>query len=275
MNGIALSIDVEPWWAGDLPAKSYDGHEDIVVPAVENLLELLDEKDVRATFFILGSVAKSDPGLIKKISERGHEIGSHGYEHVSLSPTCREDFIESENATIDLLMSASGQRPVGFRAPNCSVRREISWFHETVAKDLGYLYSSSVFPMRTPLYGYPGAPLQPYTPNGRGEGATHRLVEFPFTIYRGRILRIPLCGGGYLRFQPLSMVISLLKKVLKERPAVINIHPRDIHPLGEIPDDIGPLSRFALFHGVEKTGGKLEKLLETFSFRPVREVLSL
>ncbi len=274
MNGIALSIDVEPWWAGDLTAEGYTGREDIVAPAVDSLLELLERKNVRATFFILGTVAERDPGLVERIAARGHEIGSHSYEHINLRETSRSAFLASEQATVDILSSLCGERPLGFRAPSCSVDRSMPWFHETLEKDLGYRYSSSVFPMRTPLYGYPGAPLAPYIPDGES-GDESRLVEFPLTIYRGPLLRIPVCGGVYLRFQPLRMVMRLLTKVLEERPAVVYIHPRDIYPLHEIPPDIGILSRLALFHGVGKTLGKIEGLLDAFDCKPIREVLSL
>jgi polysaccharide deacetylase family protein (PEP-CTERM system associated) len=275
VNGIALSIDVEPWWAGDLPRKDYDGHEDIVTPAIDNLLELLDEKGARATFFILGVVAERDPGLVERIAAGGHEIGSHGYEHINLADISRAAFIRSEKAVVDILGSICGERPLGFRAPNYSAERNVPWFHETLERDLGYRYSSSVFPMRTPLYGCPGAPLSPYVPNGKGTEGEATLVEFPLTIYRGPLLRMPVCGGVYLRYQPLRPVIHLLKKVLAERPAVVYIHPRDIYPLEEIPPDIGIFSRLALFHGVNKTLGKVEGLMETFDFKPIREVLSL
>ena len=273
MNGIALSVDIEPWWAGDLAGKDYENHDDIVAPALEILLGLLGEKNVRATFFVLGTVAEKDPGLVQRIAAGGHEIGSHSYEHRNLEEMSRDAFLASERLTVDILSSICGERPLGFRAPNCSVGRGMTWFHETLERDLGYRYSSSVFPMRTPLHGYPGAPLGPYVP--AGDGGEGRLVEFPVTVYRGPLLRMPVCGGIYLRFQPLPLVIRLLRRVLEERPAVIYIHPRDIYPLKEIPPGIGPVSRFALFHGVEKTLDKLARLLDAFRFQPVGEVLSL
>jgi peptidoglycan-N-acetylglucosamine deacetylase len=273
LNGIALSMDVEPWWAGDLTTESYMGSEDIVAPAVDALLGLLKRRNAHATFFILGTVAEEDPGLVKRIAAGGHEIGSHSFEHINLGEMSRDAFLASEKATVDILSSICGERPLGFRAPNCSVDSNMTWFHETLERDLGYRYSSSVFPMRTPLYGYPGAPLGPYVPGGNGGEA--RLVEFPVTIYRGPLLRMPLCGGVYLRFQPLWLVVRLLKKVLEERPAVIYIHPRDIYPLKEIPPGIGMLSRLALFHGANKAMGKIEELLDVFDLKPVREVLSL
>jgi polysaccharide deacetylase family protein (PEP-CTERM system associated) len=267
-------MDVEPWWAGDLMPEGYTGREDIVAPAVDALLDLLERKGARATFFILGTVAEEDPGLVKRIYARGHEIGSHAYEHINLGRTTRSAFLASERATVDILSSICGEKPLGFRAPSCSVGPDTPWFHETLERDLGYRYSSSVFPMRTPLYGYPGAPLAPYIPDGRGSGES-RLVEFPLTIYRGPLLRMPVCGGVYLRFQPLRLVVRLLAKVLEERPAVLYIHPRDICPLHEIPPKLGLVSRLALFHGAGNTLSKIEGLLEAFDFKPIREVLSL
>ncbi|MEW6553595.1 MAG: polysaccharide deacetylase family protein [Actinomycetota bacterium] len=273
LHGIALSMDVEPWWAGDLVREGRGGGQDIVAPAVDALLGLLEGKGVRATFFVLGTVAEEDPGLVERIAAGGHEIGSHAYEHINLTETTRSAFLASEKRTVDILTSICGERPLGFRAPSCSVGPGTPWFHETLEKDLGYRYSSSVFPMRTPLYGYPGTPLGPYIPAGEPGGG--HLLEFPPTVYRGPLLRMPVCGGVYLRFQPLWLVVRLLRKVLQERPAVLYIHPRDIYPLREKPPGIGLLSRLALFHGAGKTLEKIAGLLDTFDFKPVREVLSL
>jgi hypothetical protein len=133
--------------------------------------------------------------------------------------------------------------------------------------------------MRTPLYGYPGAPLHLHLPNPKteeeGTRAGNGLVEFPLTIYRKSRISFPVCGGAYLRFQPVRLVTSLLRKILAERPVVIYIHPRDFYPLDKIPDEINYISRIGLFHGVEKTLSKLEKLMDNFHFQPIREVLSL
>lgn len=274
-RGIALSVDVEPWWAGLILKRDYSDQPDITASAVRRLLQVLERKGARATFFILGRVAESDPALVEEIASQGHEIGSHGYDHTSIWDTEPPDFVESERMVIETLRSLTGERPIGFRAPNFSVRKDTVWVYEALEKDLGYRYSSSVFPMWTPLYGYPGMPLHPFIPNGGPRSEGEGILEFPLTIYRRSVFKMPLCGGAYLRFQPAGMVRNLLARVLEERPAVVNIHPRDFFPLERIPDDIGRVKRVALFHGAGGTLAKLERLMDAFDFRPIREVLSL
>jgi polysaccharide deacetylase family protein (PEP-CTERM system associated) len=277
---IAFSVDVEPWWASDLiPKGMYEGHEDIVLPAVEELLLLMKRKGAYATFFVLGEIAEKHPEMVEEIARQGHEVGSHGYDHTNLYQLTPDDFLTRERKVIEILRSIVGTRPIGFRAPSFSIGRETSWIFEVLEKDLGYRYSSSVFPVHTPLYGYPGAPLQPHHPNqaaGDGESTGENgLVEFPLTVYRKLRISLPICGGGYLRFQPVWLVSSLLKRVIAERPAVINIHPRDVYSLDKIPREINLVSRIGLFYGVDKTLAKLERLMDNFTFKPIREVLSL
>jgi peptidoglycan-N-acetylglucosamine deacetylase len=243
------------------------------------LLDVMDEHGARATFFVLGTLAEKEPELIEEIAVRGHEVGSHGYDHANICDTTSSEFTRSEKRVIDLLRDITGVRPLGFRAPNFSVTTYDTWLFKVLERELGYLYSSSVFPMRSPIFGLPGAPLHPHLPNRsmqapgemRGEG----LVEFPVAVYRAAGMSIPVGGGGYLRFLPVRLVSLLLGRVIRERPAVVYIHPRDFYPLEENPGGMSALHHAALFHGVEGTMSKLIALMKEFRFHPVREVLSL
>ncbi|MGC9319565.1 MAG: polysaccharide deacetylase family protein, partial [Armatimonadota bacterium] len=81
----ALTIDTEDW-----PALmcSYLGRRTRVsgqfARSVHRALDLLDEYQTRATFFVLASQAAEEPEPIREIADRGHEIASHGWTHAKL-----------------------------------------------------------------------------------------------------------------------------------------------------------------------------------------------
>ncbi len=272
---LAMTVDIEPWWASDL-LQGYPGKTDEDLPRqVGAILDLLEECGGRATFFVLGEVAEKLPGMVEEIHRRGHEVASHGYDHTSLHRLKPHEFREREERTAAVLRSITGERPLGFRAPNYSLRPKTSWLYP-ILEEMGYLYSSSLFPMRTPLYGWPGAPLRPFLPAGKEPETAVRdgggLVEFPVAVYSRLGMRIPVCGGGYLRYQPASLVGAMLRRVARERPAVFSIHPRDLFA-PPAPRDIGLLPRLVLFGSIGDTEKKVRKLTRSFRLRALQDFL--
>ena len=57
-------------------------------------LDLLDQFDTKATFFVLGWIAEQNPKLIREIVSRGHEVASRGFYHRSLKNLTNEEFRE-------------------------------------------------------------------------------------------------------------------------------------------------------------------------------------
>lgn len=276
---LAMSVDVEPWWASDLLGDGWGPVEDELPEKVGRILDLLDQSGGKATFFVLGEVAERQPGMVEEIHRRGHEVASHGYDHVSLHRMTPQEFRKREERTIEVLGALTGERPLGFRAANYSVGERTSWLYP-ILRRLGYRYSSSLFPVRTPFYGESGSPLSPFPvqegPEGDGGRGDTGLVEFPLTVYRWRYSRfpkIPICGGAYLRFQPASLVIRLLKSTAARGPAVFLIHPRDLYPPPDPPPGLGPLARGALFGSLGDTRDKFLRILQSFQVKTLREVL--
>jgi len=82
----AISIDLEDWFcvyvlSDDIQREQWDECELRVMQSCGRVLDLLEKHRTRATFFVLGYIADKLPGLIRDIEERGHEIGTHGYNH--------------------------------------------------------------------------------------------------------------------------------------------------------------------------------------------------
>jgi peptidoglycan/xylan/chitin deacetylase (PgdA/CDA1 family) len=92
-----------------------DGPNPNATPAI---LDALGERDVRATFFILGRHAERWPDLVRRVADEGHALGNHGYYHRKLhfkSPRYVRTDLELGTARIE---SAAGSRPRWFRAPH-------------------------------------------------------------------------------------------------------------------------------------------------------------
>jgi len=158
----ALSIDLEYWYSTELVRKhvtSVRKGDEQIVEAVTPILDLLDRYDTKATFFVVGTVARRYSQVVRTIFEKGHEIASHSYSHLTLHELGKERFEEEISKSIKVLESITGEKPIGFRAPTFSVDNSTRWALE-ILKRHGFKYDSSVFPVKTRLYGVPNAPLR-------------------------------------------------------------------------------------------------------------------
>lgn len=271
--GHALSFDLEHWHSATLLADEVDDPTDRIRESVRTVLDLLGRHGVRATFFVVGEVAEEYPDLIRDVAERGHEIGSHGHTHTPLFDLTPDGFERELRRSADAIERSTGGRPTGFRAPNFSVTRGTRWAM-SVLEASDYRYDSSVFPVRTPMYGVSGAPIRPYVATGadpfadRGADPADGIVELPVAVADSRF-RLPIAGGFYGRLLPVR-VIELGIRRLEQlgAPAVVYFHPWEFNP--EVPVDSPPIhKRFVSFHGIEGAAAKLDRLLERFEWGTV------
>jgi polysaccharide deacetylase family protein (PEP-CTERM system associated) len=181
--GFTFTVDVED-----------HGTDGRAAVATRRLLDLLDRAGARGTFFVLDPVARQDPGLLREIARRGHEVASHGFAHRHLAQDGPEGFRAGLLAARDRLADLLGRAPLGFRAPYFSLTPAAAWAPGILA-EAGFAYSSSVLPAWNPLAGWPGAPRRPFLwPAG--------VLELPVPVGRLGPLRVPFLGGMYLRWLP-------------------------------------------------------------------------
>ncbi len=272
----ALSIDLEFWYTAELVRKFAAGpKKDQVLEAMEPLLELLDKYHTKATFFVLGSLAEKYGDLVRQIHENGHEVASHLYSHRTLRDLGREGFEREVIKTGHILSSLTGLNPIGFRAPTFSMDNGTRWAFDILAKN-GYRYDSSVFPIKTSLYGVPGAPISPYRPSFLDltkSDPDGPLIEFPPSVIKF-IRNIPISGGFYFRIIPAPILKETIRIVNRNRPAMVYLHPWELNP--DTPRVLLPAaSMFITYYGTAAAFKKFEYLLKNFKFAPVREVLGL
>jgi len=275
----ALSIDLEYWYSPELVRKHVtsppegDGQ---TMEAVTPILNLLDKYNTKATFFVLGTVAERYPELVKAIFEKGHEIASHGYSHKRLHDLERAEFEQEIKRASGLLESITGQKPVGFRAPSFSLDNSTKWGIDVLVK-YGFKYDSSIFPIKTMLYGVPEAPLHPYRLSMidvSKEDDKGDITEFPLTVIKlGR--NIPISGGFYFRALPLWFLKWMIKKVNRTRPAMLYLHPWEMYSRTPRLKNLPFSSKFITYWGIGSALKKLEGLLKVFQFTQVREVLEM
>ncbi|KEO81463.1 polysaccharide deacetylase family protein [Tumebacillus flagellatus] len=270
----ALTVDVEDWYMTSdfsFDVSTWNQYEDRVVGNTMRLVELFAHYKVQGTFFILGCVAERHPDLVEAIARHGHEIASHGGWHQMINRMSLEEFREDLRYSKQVLEGITGQSVRLFRAPSWSITPDRYEALKILAEE-GFHVDSSLQPFRTPLSGVSGSPHTPFQPVLREE--TLPLLEFPPTVLKKAGLTIPFCGGFYLRTLPSWFLIWALRQVNQERNGLIYVHPWEVDP--EQPRlEASPLIKFVHYYGLNGTMRKLEKLLQTFRFTTLGEIIGL
>ncbi len=220
---VMLTIDLEDWHQlmhRKLTGQMIDPTER-VLEQTKYALDCLDNWNVKATFFVLGFVAKKFPNLVKEISSRGHEIGTHSMTHRLLYTQTPAEFREEIRDSVSILEDLSGQKVLGFRAPEFSVNESNIGLLE-VLTEYGLTYDSSIFPLKTRRYGYRDFPRQIC----RLQFGSSSLLEIPLSSVMVNKRRIPMAGGGYFRIFPQSFLTWALKRIRNENsPLCLYFHP--------------------------------------------------
>jgi polysaccharide deacetylase family protein (PEP-CTERM system associated) len=239
---------------------------------------MLDEAEIRATFFVLGNVAEAYPELVREVVWRGHEVGSHTHSHELISRMGPATFKAEVERSLARLQDLVGQPILGFRAPEFSVGHLRHWCFE-ILSELGFRYDSSVFPLPHVRYGIPGASRYPFdisTPSGT-------IHEYPLATWDVGRFRLPVAGGSYFRLLPGGLLRRALNDIdVSERTAVLYFHPYEFHPGWLNPSWPAwrrslragnlkfTLSRIALHNlRTDVIGQRLEPLLARFEFMPL------
>jgi polysaccharide deacetylase family protein (PEP-CTERM system associated) len=267
-----MSVDVEDWFQVEnlkpvIAGSTWESRERRVEPNTMRILELLEARGARATFFVLGWVGERHPGLVRRIADAGHEIASHGYGHelvYTLSPTeFRNDVERSKKGLEDV----TGARVVGYRAPCFSIT---DWA-VGILQELGFEYDSSVFPtVAHDRYGRltgveMGRPIVELRPG------FHEVCISCLPVGR---MALPWGGGGYFRLIPFPAWRAGVRRILDAgSPYVFYIHPWEIDAGQPRMKGLGGMRRFRHYVNLDRCEARFESLLSSFRWTSVREVL--
>ncbi len=263
MKYCALTFDIENWFQVEnlrsaINKNNWDGFVSTVEVNTKKILDLLGKFDIKATFFILGSVAENHPGLVREISAQGHEIASHGYGHDLTYDLSDEQLRSDIFGSKKILEELSGKEVVGYRAPNFSVTDRLV----ELLMDLGFVYDSSLNPFKL----------------HKRYGKLERSVE---SLFRGNLLRIdrnfyeipasvvslfsqqvPIGGGAYFRILPLSSFKAFAaRKLHADNFYHMYMHPWEFEPQQPRIKEISLSHKFRHYTGLAKTEQKFESFI--------------
>jgi polysaccharide deacetylase family protein (PEP-CTERM system associated) len=257
-----LTFDIEEWFQVEnlrpvFPRAHWERVPRRVVSATRVIINLLAERELRATFFILGWVAEREPALVREIVDRGHEIAAHGYGHVLpmqlTSLEFRDDVLRARKVIEDL----TGKAVAGYRAPSFSLNHE----HLAILAECGFRYDSSFHPFtfhdRYARLDNLGAAVRPgvYSLDGR-------ITEFALPVERIGRLQLPISGGGYFRLYPGRLFRKLVRRAIdRDGHYIMYLHSWEFDP--EIPRVRVPGfgSRFRHYNNLSRTLLRMRRLL--------------
>lgn len=270
-----FSIDLEDWYQGiEIDIDQWDQFTPRIRKGIDPLLDILQETNTKATFFILGYQAEKTPELVRQISDLGHDIASHGYSHRFVYQQTPAQFQSELRRSKDVLQDLCGRAVDGYRAPFFSITEKSLWAHDILLEE-GFLYDSSLFPVKNYRYGIAGAGREPgwlTTENG------NKIYEIPLStvrIPRGAhkwASNIPMSGGGYFRLYPYSLTKLLINQLRSEKLGLVfYMHPWEYdpdHPKIDFPRTLPKLTHYL---NLKSSREKTRKLLTDFNFTSIKE----
>lgn len=266
----AFTVDVEDWYQSSV---DFDAPiTERVVKNTERILEILDRRNIKGTFFVQGRVAETFPKLLQQLVEEGHEIQSHGYSHRPVNKMEKKELIIELELARKTVEDACGVQVTAFRAPDFTIDSENIWALE-VLLETGFTIDSSIFPMRTHRYGisgYPTTPQRVQLPSGAN------ILEVPVAIWSSGKVRLPVAGGGYFRLIPEIVLEKFFASMMTRQPVVIYCHPYEYNPHDMDEYHRMNVSKAFLFtQGLGRTsyGKKIDYLFQRLPFGRFDQVL--
>jgi len=261
----ALTIDVEDYFqvsafAPHVHRRDWDSMPCRVEQNVDDILALLDERKVHGTFFALGWLAERYPQVIRRISDGGHELASHGFSHRRASEQKRDEFRADIGLAKAVLEDVTGRVVKGYRAPSFSVGPANAWAFDCMV-EAGYRYSSSIYPIKHDHYGVPDAPRFAHE-------VMPGLMEIPVSTVRVMNSNWPAGGGGYFRLLPYMLSRWSIRRIneIDRKPAMFYFHPWEIDPGQPRVEGPGAKTRFRHYVNLKHMKAKLQRLVNDFEW---------
>jgi polysaccharide deacetylase family protein (PEP-CTERM system associated) len=263
-----LGIDFEEWFHPELiekvlknEIKSFE-----VVKGIDKILEFLRKHDTYATFFMVGEILEKFPDILDKILENGHEIGFHTMYHSRLDS---DNFQERFSKELDDFAILTNNKSKGFRAPTFSLNEKSAWAIDILEKH-GYLYDSSIVPVKTSMYGNSSASKNPYKITSDSlyqNNDNGKIIEFPLMTTKFLGKTVPSGGGFYLRTLPFSVTKKAINEYEEKNiPGVFYIHSWELTPEYMPKIKLSIKNNFITYHNLDKIPNRMSNLLSNFKF---------
>ncbi len=231
-------------------------------------LDLLDQYQTKATFFILGWIAEQNPQLVREIAARGHEIASRGFYHRSLKNLSSEEFREDLRRTNRVLEDAAGQKVIGFRAAEKLDYEKDSWLFNVLAEE-NFVYDASFLPT---------AKSEKQKRFAHQIHAGGKVVwEFPYSTRNVGLGLLPISGGNYFRQIP----YTLMRKAVEDwterysDPFVFYFHVWELDPAQPRINAASKYNRIRHYRKLDKMEWIIRENLEKYEFCDAAEFLGI
>jgi len=268
-----MSIDVEDWFQVEnlrrvVPRDTWQTRQLRVEKTMDRMLQMMAERGVRSTCFVLGSVAERVPDLVRRITQAGHEVASHGYDHELIHESDPASFRSDVERSKTLLEDISNQEVRGYRAPSFSLTE----WALPILRDVGFEYDSSLFPttISHSRYGKPSV-LEQSHPVTCFDG----LTEVSLSCLTFRAHAFPWAGGGYFRLIPYPVFKRGVKRILNAgNPYVFYIHPWELDSGQPRLNGLKRSERMRHYLNIEKTESRWSSLLRDFEWVTIADLVA-
>ncbi len=264
-NNILITVDLEDWFQvenfkNSIPFSEWNTKELRFENNTRKLLEIFEEYNIKATFFILGWNAERAPGLVREVHNLGHEIASHGYNHNLCSDISTEDIREDLQKSKSILEDIIGSPVFGYRAPSFSITEKTI----SLLKEIGYTYDSSYnnFSLNNR---HGSLDLSQYKKKFFAYKDFEGFWELPISNLTIGNMTFPWGGGGYFRLLNRTLFCIGVQRILKkERGYMFYMHPWEIDPKQPRVSDAGFFFRFRHYFNLSKCRTKLVSFIDAF-----------
>ncbi len=232
-------------------------------------LDLLDEFDTKATFFVLGWIAEQNPRLVREIARRGHEVASRGFYHRSLKNLTDEEFREDVRKTNRVLEDASGQKIVGYRAAEKLSYEKDAFVLDVLAEE-NLIYDASFLPAKKDAR-VKRAAHEIETANGKP------IWEFPYSTGDFGFGLLPISGGNYLRQIPHTIMRHAVHDWQKrfDAPFVLYFHVWELDPEQPRISAASRYNRIRHYRKLDKMEWVIKEYLRRYNFTSIADELRI
>ena len=272
-----LTFDIEEWFHANYETIDFNDYNPLstnLESNVDRLIDLCAKHNVKATCFVLGSVAKNKPQIVQKLLSNGHEIASHGYGHQLVYNMEPDKFKKDLIISCDILEQITAKKVTGYRAPCWSVNKEnINWYYD-ILEECGIKYSSSIYPAETFLYGIKDFSQHIHFPDVKGKKS--KVLEVPVPVFKLLTKKIGFSGGFYLRLLPTWLIkMNISSRIQRDIPTFIYLHPREID-IAQPRLKLNKIENFIHYYNINRCEKKLENIINSYSdtFMPIETYIS-
>ncbi|HHH53677.1 MAG TPA: DUF3473 domain-containing protein [Bacteroidetes bacterium] len=259
-----LTFDIEEWFhildhGSTKSEEQWSNYEYRLESNMDKILSLLEQKDQKATFFVLGWIARKFPHVVQKINAMGYEIATHSDLHQLAFEQNKKEFAKDLENSIKSIEDIIGKKVRAYRAPGFSVKEENKWVFELLVKH-GIEIDCSVFPAKR---AHGGFETYGYAQPSVIQMNNVKIKEFPINLAALRVQNLIFSGGGYFRLLPYWMIKILMRK---SSYVMTYFHPRDFDVHQPMIQDLSQIRKFKSYYGLDGAFNKLERLIEDFDF---------